>query len=298
MKIISWNTRGLNGAHKEELVRNMIRDQRPNFLLIQETKMKRYLVSKLSFSKFMNIDAIDSEGVSRGVLMLYNKRVYKMSPIYNANNALLCKVAHIHSDDTWFILNLYAPNSKRERKALWAKISAVITINNIDKRIIMGDLNFPLTDGEKYGGLTPDQESKLDLSNFIHNLAFMDFDLLGGRFTWSNRRIGGECIQIHLDRAFISPRWLQSHFCRLSLLPKVGLDHSPISLCVFPLTFKRTFPFHFEKMWITHPTLETKISSWWNIEVEGTAMYKVAQKLKNVKRNIKIWNKSDFGHIF
>ena len=46
------------------------------------------------------------------------------------------------------------------------------------------------------------------------------------------------------------------------------------------------------------PPLETKISSWWNIEVEGTAMYMVAQKLKNVKRNIKVWNKLDFGHIF
>ena len=32
--------------------------------------------------------------------------------------------------------------------------------------------------------------------------------------------------------------------------------------------------------------------------VEGTIMYKVAQKLKNVKRNIKIWNKFGFGHIF
>ena len=51
-------------------------------------------------------------------------------------------------------------------------------------------------------------------------------------------------------------------------------------------------------MWITHLELESKISSWWNIEVVGTAMYRVAHKLKNVKRNIKIWNKSNFGHIF
>ena len=95
-----------------------------------------------------------------------------------------------------------------------------LTINNVNKGIIMGDLNFHLTDGEKYGGLTPDQESKLDLSNFIHDLAVMDVDLLGGRFTWSNRRVGGECIQVHLDKSLISSRWLQSHSCRLSLLPE------------------------------------------------------------------------------
>ena len=27
-------------------------------------------------------------------------------------------------------------------------------------------------------------------------------------------------------------------------------------------------------------------------------MYKVARKLSNVKRMVKVWNKSDFGHIF
>ena len=152
----------------------------------------------------------------------------------------------------------------------------------------MGDFNSPLSNDDKSGGLASNQESKLDLLNFINNLAFMDVDLLGGRFTWSNRTVGGECIQVHLDRALISPVWMQTHSCRLSLLPQVGLDHSHISLSIFPLMIKWTFPFQFKKMWISHLALETKISSWWKIEVEGTAMFRVAQKLKNVKRNIKV----------
>ena len=80
------------------------------------------------------------------------------------------------------------------RKAFWAKILEVISINNNKKGIIIGDFNSPLTDDDRCGGLALDQESKLDLSNFIHSLAFMDVYLLGGRFTWSNRRVGGECI--------------------------------------------------------------------------------------------------------
>jgi hypothetical protein len=32
--------------------------------------------------------------------------------------------------------------------------------------------------------------------------------------------------------------------------------------------------------------------------VEGIAMFRVAKKLRNVKCNIKVWNKTDFGHIF
>ena len=32
--------------------------------------------------------------------------------------------------------------------------------------------------------------------------------------------------------------------------------------------------------------------------MEGTAMFRVAKKLNNVKRMVKAWNKSDFEHIF
>ena len=101
----------------------------------------------------MNTKATNFDGASGWVLILYNNRAFKLSPIFNVDNALLCKVSHIHSDDSWFILNLYSPNSKRERKAYWDKIYAVIINNNINKGIIMGDFNSPLTDDEKYGGL-------------------------------------------------------------------------------------------------------------------------------------------------
>ena len=94
----------------------MIRDQRPNFLLIQETKMKRDLVNRFSFSKTMSSKASNLDGASGGVLTLYNSRAFKLSTIYNADNALLYEVSHIQSNDSWFILNLYAPNSKRDRK--------------------------------------------------------------------------------------------------------------------------------------------------------------------------------------
>ena len=51
----------------------------------------------------------------------------------------------------------------------------------------MGDFNTPLTDEKKLGGLALDLDSKLDLSNFINNLALLDVDLLGGVFIWSNK---------------------------------------------------------------------------------------------------------------
>ncbi len=100
MKFISWNIRGLNGAHKKDLVINMIRDHRPDFLMIQETKMKRDLVKRISFNKAFSYEASNLEGASRGVLILYNSRAFKLSTLFSIHNALLCEVSHIHSNDS------------------------------------------------------------------------------------------------------------------------------------------------------------------------------------------------------
>ena len=100
----------------------------------------------------------------------------------------------MNSNGSWFLLNVYAPNPKRERKNYWTKICAMVDNKNLNKGIKMGNFNTPLTNEEKLGGLALDLESKLDLSNFINSLALLDVDMLGGVYTWSNKRIGSDCI--------------------------------------------------------------------------------------------------------
>ena len=62
----------------------------------------------------------------------------------------------MYSNDFWFLLNVYAPNSKRERKNYWTKFYALVQTSSIKKGIIMGDFNSLLVDEEKKGGLAPD----------------------------------------------------------------------------------------------------------------------------------------------
>ena len=46
------------------------------------------------------------------------------------------------------------------------------------------------------------------------------------------------------------------------------------------------------------PTFETLLEKWWNVEVEGTMLYRLAAKIINVKKKVRKWNKSSFGNIF
>ena len=44
--------------------------------------------------------------------------------------------------------------------------------------------------------------------------------------------------------------------------------------------------------------METLIKEFWNIKVDRSAMFRVAKKMRNVKDNIKKWNRDNFGNIF
>ena len=85
---------------------------------------------------------------------------------------------------------------------------------------------------------------------------------------------------------------------KFEALQKIGSNHFPLIFTAEKINFKNNFPFRFQKIWMQHPQFESKLAEWWNIDVEGTALFKVATKLRNVKKEVKIWNKRCFGNIF
>ncbi|KAH9312169.1 hypothetical protein KI387_027204, partial [Taxus chinensis] len=46
-----------------------------------------------------------------------------------------------------------------------------------------------------------------------------------------------------------------------------------------------------------HPSIEEEIRLSWKV-VKGKPMFKLVEKLKNVKARLKVWNKETFGNIF
>lgn len=162
----------------------------------------------------------------------------------------------------------------------------------------MGDFNTPLQESEKFGGFQVHMDSKQDLANFINEQCLIDLHLSGAKYTWTNRRMGDELIQVSLDRTLISTDWLHHYFFSLNSISKIRSDHFPISFLVEPKGGKRKFPFRFEKMWLSHPSLYSSIKSWWYVEIDGTALFCIAKKLKVAKEKDRKWNKETFVDIY
>ena len=72
------------------------------------------MLEKIIFSSTMKGEASDLEGVSGGLLILYKSKQFKINILYNDGNILLSRVSHNFSNECWFLMNIYAPNNKRE----------------------------------------------------------------------------------------------------------------------------------------------------------------------------------------
>lgn len=104
----------------------------------------------------------------------------------------------------------------------------------------------------------------------------------------------------------LSPDWTgfwcrdwDDHFygARQYVMPRLMSAHRSIMLdCVAPRAVRR--PFHFENMWLKSDRFFEKIRDWWNdMHFQGSASFVWAKKIKHLKEQIKIWNKSEFGQL-
>ena len=113
-----------------------------------------------------------------------------------------------------------------------------------------GDFNVPLYDHEKKGENVSQLDGKLDFMDFINKEGLMDLALLGIDFTWSNKRVGDECIQARLDRVLISLDWTKDFVCNLKAIQKIFLDNFPFIFTAETIHNRNFLSFKFEKMWL------------------------------------------------
>ena len=133
-------------------------------------------------------------------------------------------------------------------------------------------------------------------AHIIDDLGLVDLPLQGGAFTWS----GGLNNQswARLDRFLVSPSWLDKFSGVIQRrLPRPVSDHFPILLEGGGLR-RGPSPFRFENMWLKVEGFLDLVRGWWReIEVRGTASYRLAAKTKELKQKLKVWNREVFGNL-
>eukprot|EP00253_Pinus_taeda_P031381 PITA_31381 len=269
MKLVSWNCRGLGNPAKIEAVKDLLKSEPTDILLLQETKIAGQAlleISKSNWKKSSSI-AVNARGSSGEIIHLASKL-----PIS--------------------LVNLYVPVNYSEKRDCWNSLAAFLEQEIPNNIILAGDLNIVLKSKEKRGGTN----SKDPMVGVVEELAqhwdLQYFNPIQGLFTWSNNRTGTYHISACLDRFLVQTSLLMNKkIITTKILPKLSSNHKPIQLCLEDEEDLGPIPFRFSPLWIEREGFFETVKTTWASSITGSPSFIWEQKLKLTKKALKEWIK-------
>ena len=303
MKVISWNMRGGGGQVKRRILKRKIRKEKPDVLLLQETKMEERDLKKLAGTvwKGCEVVGIDSKGAAGGMGIWWDPDKIELEAFMATRHSISGKFHLIGSEIRGIISNIYGPFQVQYKIAFIDSIGKLADWVGDRIWIMGGDFNLIKSLEEKKGGVRSLYDSSLRFGECIEKLNLIDMRTNNSLFTWNNKRTGDRNISSRLDRFLLSESILRAGGeLNAVVLPMAGSDHWPIRLEWKRVGENLRRPFRMEKFWLNHPEFKNLVKQWWeDFEVpKGSVMFKFHHRLKYLKGKIRSWNKNSFGNIF
>eukprot|EP00253_Pinus_taeda_P012315 PITA_12315 len=190
------------------------------------------------------------------------------------------------------MFNVYAPVLASEKKICWNSLHTFLLEQNPENIIIAGDLNVTLDIDEKKGGSIVRDPAREWVEDIMLGWDLEDIKLSSGKYTWSNKRTGPNHIAARLDRFLVHSSFLTSGLMASSkILPNLTSDHKPILLELSLDCNLGPIPFRFSPLWIQQEGFQEVVSDSWNRPVHGSPFFVWEEKIRSLKRNLKVWAK-------
>src|SRR5438067_8440368 len=136
-----------------------------------------------------------------------------------------------------------------------------------------------------------------EMSDFVHWISaceLLDVGFDGSPFTWE--RSG---VRERLDRILFNEGWGHVFaLVRVTHLPRLVSDHSPLLIRAKFSATTRPSSFRFQSMWVRHPTFLDLVRQVWGQDTGAMGMRCLQIKLGRMKKALKSWNWHTFGNIF
>lgn len=229
MKVLSWNSRGLGHPSKTIALRDLLYNERPEILLIKETKQNQYEMQKIIDTQRQYSGAISSSrGASGGIVTMWNNQQCDCDSTIINQNWIRTNLNSKEESRDLIIYNVYIPNHSREKELCWKELKESIDSEQTSNIIIAGDFNLILHANEKRGGNFMHDPFRSQLEEIMQEHEMVDIIPKNRKYTWSNRRLGAGNIMEHLDRFLVNITLLSSFAVgHTNILSSSASDHYP-----------------------------------------------------------------------
>ncbi|PON84034.1 Endonuclease/exonuclease/phosphatase [Trema orientale] len=146
-------------------------------------------------------------GRAEGFCVAWRQGLF-IEPMEVSKHLIRCIVHCEPSLEPWMLAAVYGPSRDIERATFWEKVKNEASVSNLPW-LLVGDLNSTLFSSERSGLGTSRhaQQRSTTLCRCVEELGLIDLGVIGGKFSWRNRRFGKAFTQARLDRALCNMRW-------------------------------------------------------------------------------------------
>eukprot|EP00253_Pinus_taeda_P024453 PITA_24453 len=293
MQMISWNCRGLGNPNKAEAIKDLLKIETADILMLQETKVEGEALLNTSINKwkFDSGKAVSARGTAGGLGTFWTKS-FSLERSLVTQHWNFTELRHTVSNLSLALFNLYVPVHYEEKKECWRSLTEFLELNSPSNLVLGGDLNIILDLKEKKGGIQSKDPFSRIVGSLIQRWDLVDLKPVRGKFTWTNNRTGDNHIAARLDRFLITSSLMMDNRIAFSkILPKLTSDHKPILFCLKEEEDLGPLPFRFSPLWAGKDGFMDTVQSAWQMDVNGSPSYVWEQKLKKVKSALKLWIK-------
>lgn len=186
---------------KIEAVKDLLKIEPPDILMLQETKIEGQAlldISKMKWKKNIG-KAVSSRGSSGGLATLRIEDLFHLNNSFETHHWIFTELKHCASKLTISLFNLYVPVLYSEKRECWNSLLAFLEQHKPNNIILAGDLSIVMKPKEKRGGNNSTDHLLPFVEDLIQQWDLLDFSPIRGLYTWTNNRTGEEHISSRLD---------------------------------------------------------------------------------------------------
>jgi exonuclease III len=153
MIFLSWNCRGFDNKSKAKALKDLNKMASPSVILLQETKMDSSSLLEATKKVYNTTGGavVSSHGASGGITTLWNEQIWTSEVILETQSWLLTVLKNKDNNSIIYVVNVYMPNSYKDKMATWNSLSELRNSIDPSSCIIGGDFNTHLSPGKKKG---------------------------------------------------------------------------------------------------------------------------------------------------
>ena len=294
----SWNCRGLGNPQSVRALHDIVQRWKPKIVFLMETKSKVKHMEKIKNRvDFANGLIVPSQGRSGGVALFWTRDINLEIKSFSGNH-IDAIVREADNNFLWRITGFYGHPETHRRYDSWRLLAFLHSQFQLPW-LCLGNFNEILSMDEKVEGSICSQQQMDGFRNVVDFCGFSDLGYCGIDFTWSNMQEDEYRIQLRLDRALATPKWIEKfEGMRVYHLVDSTSDHCALLLTASPpqrSSYAKRF--HFEALWTKNEACREVIESSWGMEVDLSTLEGIMENLKLCASELSNWSSSVYDNI-